>query len=143
MQEPPDDTSVLDAEAERAIPFGAPRLPSSALSRDERASRSTIRGRSFGTTSERVADRLPNAAARAALRGIAPRHLLGRPGSVVSTVCRCGTACRVAVVCWNRIEIGDFSEPSGVAAWRQLESHDRSTRGMTCQTGPRCARTTV
>src|SRR4051794_33309964 len=24
MQEPPDDTSVLDAEAERAIPFGVP-----------------------------------------------------------------------------------------------------------------------
>jgi hypothetical protein len=47
--EPADDASVLDGEAERANTVR--RRPSSA-SRNERASRSTIRRRSFGTTND-------------------------------------------------------------------------------------------
>jgi hypothetical protein len=141
MQEPPDDTSVLDAEAERAIPFGVPGATQFRIREtSERLARRSADARLGRRASGSPTDSQTRPLARA-LRGIAPRHLLGQSGSLVSPLCRCGTACRMAVVCCKRIEIGDLSEPSGGAARRQLESHDRSTRGMTCQTEPRCAGT--
>src|SRR3954452_15853219 len=80
-QEPGDDVSVLDVEAKRAIPFGvagdapvADREASEPIAR--RSADLHLGRRASGSPTESQTRPLARA-----LRRLAPRHLLGRPGS--------------------------------------------------------------